>query len=325
MTAALPVAPSADLFMVQGRQTEFVDAAGDDCSASIIAGVSDKLACYVDATGTLLCAGDLFDIEYGSNFVTTGLEDVNQVYLLQTVNFANGNGACAVVAGVPTCLGRNNPTGQFGTGSAAALESWTPWTAAVEGVSILASGTTSSFCAIDSDGDGWCAGGPFGVTPSLMSGGPYDRIYMDTSGGVSFAETDVWRSSQGRADCTVGADGLDCDGDTILGRPGHVVDGGFIYGGNASARVVWLEDDGKVYVFEVDDDEVTLTTEIFTDVTSLAMAYHYYTDSICVVTDTGSMRCVGSNNAGKLGTGNTDPLVEETEVLAAGTFDLTCR
>jgi hypothetical protein len=125
----------------------------------------------------------------------------------------------------------------------------------------------------------------------------------------------------------VGVGGLDCRTDGLLGRPGHVVDGGFTAEGDFAARVVWLEDDGKVYVYEVDDDddEIAVTTELFTDVTSLALAYHYYTDSICAVTRTGSMRCLGSNDAGKLGTGNTDPLLEETEVLAAGTFDLTCR
>jgi hypothetical protein len=222
-------------------------------------------------------------------------------------------------------MGDNNYSGQLGTGDTDSVASWTEWVVNVDDVTSLASGTADRFCVITGVGDGGCTGSHEDPTPTVVPGGPYEGVYVDTSGTSFFDPSNVWRASQGRAECTVGAAGLDCENDVFLGRPGHVVDGGFIDDGDFEESIVWLEDDGKVYRFDKDGDEVTTTTELFTDVTSLAIVYHYYTDSVCAVTSTGSMRCLGSNALGKLGTGDTAPLLEETEVLAAGTFDLTCQ
>ncbi len=317
--ASLPVAPSADQFMAQGRQSHFLDANGEDCSSSIVATVSTKVACYVDDAGALLCAGQLHTHDFGSSFVATTLEDVSQVLV------TSGDSACATVAGVPTCMGASNSSGQLGTGDTDPVDDWTEWFGSVNSVSLLASGTGDQFCVIANADAGWCTGYNFGLVPTPVPGGPFDGVFIDTSGDAYFNPTDVWRVSQGRGQCTVGPDGLDCENDELLGRPGHVVDGGHISEGDFDESIVWLEDDGKVYRYDLDDEEVATTTELFTDVTSLAIAYHYYTDTVCAVTDSGAMRCVGSNTEGKLGTGDMEPLLEETEVLPSGTFDLTCQ
>jgi hypothetical protein len=304
--------------MAQGRQTDFVNANGEDCSASIVAAVADQLACYVDASGDLLCAGNLYDIEYGTSFAKTTLEDVSQILIAPL-----SDGACAVVGGVPTCMGLHNSSGQLGSGDTDPLAFWTDWAVGVNGVTMMATGTSDSNCVIASAGAGWCTGSGFGVTPAVESVGPHDSVYMNTSGGVFFDSPDVWRVSQGRAECRVEAQGLDCWGD-LYGRAGHVVDGGFVEDWETEFSLVWLEDDGKVYRFDALLSS-TVTTQIFADVTTLALVYHYYTDTVCAVTDTGSMRCVGSNHSGKLGMGDEVDLLEETEVLAAGTFDLSCQ
>lgn len=323
--AVLPLAPSAERFMAQGRQTDFVNADGEDCSASIVAAVSDQLACYVDASGDLLCAGNLYDIVYGTSFVPTTLEDVSQIFIAPTANTENGNAACAVAGETPTCMGRNNPWGQLGSGNTDPVAFWTEWAGDVDGVTMMAAGTSSSTCVIAGDGAGWCTGSNFSVVPAVESVGPHDTMYMDTSSHVYFDAPEVWRVSQGRAECKVQAEGLGCRFDAPLGRAGHVVDGGYFTDWDYMESIVWLEDDGKVYRFDKLMDESTVTTQIFADVTTLALAYHYYTDTICAVTDTGSMQCVGSNERGKLGTGDEEDLLEETEVLAAGTFDLSCQ
>jgi hypothetical protein len=321
--ADLPVAPSADRFMVQGRQTDFLNAAGEDCSASIVAAVSDQVACYVDASGALLCAGTLYEVEYGPSFASTSLEDVSQVLLFPVMEEVDGNSACAVVGGHPSCMGFNNYFGALGSGSPQPVAFWTEWDADVSGVTMMATGSASQSCLIDGDGQGWCTGEGFGVAPAVESLGPHESVYVDSAAGVYFDLPLVWRASQGSSKCTVQADGLHC-GETLLGRAGHVVDGGYIREQD-TAPVLWLEDDGKVYRFDRLWDESTVTTQIFTDVSTLALLYTFNTDTICAVTNTGAMHCVGSNQRGKLGLGDEEPLLEETEVLGAGTFDLRCH
>jgi len=80
-----------------------------------------------------------------------------------------------------------------------------------------------------------------------------------------------------------------------------------------------------VWLHEEDDSGRGTTVQRLTDLPVLAIAYNYYTDSVCGVYNDGSLACWGSNTQGKLGTGSTADLAADTVVLSAGTFDLACR
>jgi hypothetical protein len=322
--AVLPVAPSEDAFMWQALQTAFTDADGEACTAHVALAMGDQAACYVDPAGELLCAGRVYTETYGSSFTSTGLADVGHVLVSSTVNIEEGNTACATVAGVPTCLGYWNYSGQLGNGTTDSNDTWTPWVSEVTGIEAIATGTSDSYCGLDADGAAWCTGDGIGTTPTITDAGPRTSVWISTFGEPTYDDASTWRAAQGRAECTVGASGLQC-GRLTLGTAGHVVDGGNVTVRGASVAAVWLDDDGAVWLYEQSRGGAATTTQHFVDMPVLAIAYNYYTDSICGVYNDGSLVCWGSNTQGKLGTGDEDTLADDTVVLPAGTFDLACE
>lgn len=148
---------------------------------------------------------------------------------------------------------------------------------------------------------------------------------------VATAEKDVNRllvdrgAGEAQPACRVTAGRLAC-GSRLLGRAGHVVDGGLIASGSHSLTdIVWLEDDGRAYQYTHDAQEGTDSTAwIFSDLPVLAIARSDQTDSVCAVYTDGSLACIGSNSEGKLGTGGSVALEDEAVVLPPGSFDLRC-
>jgi hypothetical protein len=57
----------------------------------------------------------------------------------------------------------------------------------------------------------------------------------------------------------------------------------------------------------------------------LHLAGHTYSDSLCAIYNDGSIWCIGSNDEGKLGTGDTNPLTVETMVAGPGTALVSCK
>jgi hypothetical protein len=326
----LPVAPADGDFMWQGVQTAFTNN-GEPCTGSLALAMGDQVFCYVDTSGQqeLFCAGRTFTETWGPSFVSTGLLGVQQVLQIPTFNQENGNGTCALVQGLPTCLAHWNASGQLGTGGTASSETWTPWIAG-EGLAWLASGTSDSFCGPTAAGDVWCTGDSFGSTPQIAGQTSEQKVWINTFGQLQLDDPSVRRTSQGRSECTIGSQGLRCSISEaeLWGRAGHVVDGGMIsppppdFDGEA---VVWLEDDGSVWRGAVDDYGYIAVDEHFTDMPVLAIAYHYYTDTFCGVYNDGSLVCFGTNDQGKLGTGALAPLQQDTVVLPAGSFEPRCQ
>jgi hypothetical protein len=323
-SAVLPVAPSADQFMWQAVQTAFVDADGVACTGHVALGMGDQAFCYVASDGELTCAGRIYNETYGSTFTGTGLMDVSQVLMTPTFVIDNGNGACATVAGVPTCTGYANWSGQFGNGSTDPSETWTPWAADVSTIAALATGTSDNFCGLDEDAAAWCVGLTVGTTPVISSAGPHTSIWISDTADRSIDDTSVWRAATGYASCTIEETGLVCGDDTV-GTAGHVVDGGQITRGDGSRAIVWLDDDGAVWIRTVSRGGVETITQLFDDLPVLALAYNYYTDSMCVAYNDGSLACIGTNDQGKLGTGDEETLSEDAVVLPAGTIDVACE
>lgn len=328
----LPVAPtSTGTFMWQGVQTAFTGD-GQSCTGSLVMAMGDQVFCYVDTSGDgeLFCAGRTFTQTWGPSFVSTGLRGVQQIWHAPTVNQENGNSTCALVQGVPTCLGLWNFSGQLGNGSTASSDTWTAWSAG-SGLQHLASGTSDSFCGPTASGDVWCTGYNYGLTPVIAGQTSQQSVWIDGFGTLHLDDPVVLRVSQGRSECTIDSDGLNCPyiyQKQRWGRPGHVVDGGMIQTPNFDVQtLVWLEDDGTVWRGEMEDTFGASPTIVqhFTDMPVLAIAYHYYTDTFCGIYNDGSLVCYGSNSQGKLGTGAVTPLTQDTVVLPAGTFDPHCE
>ena len=116
--------------------------------------------------------------------------------------------------------------------------------------------------------------------------------------------------------------GLSCPLE-FFGTPGEVISGGQVGGNFFLPTTCWLESDGDVFCDESHPGAAEVE-QYFTGKIALALAFHSSTDSLCVVVDDGSMWCIGSNQQGKLGTGSTQTLAAETQVLPPGTFNLFC-
>lgn len=318
--AATPVAPTADTPMWQGVQDAFLDGDGAPCTVPVAAAMGQDAFCFVADGGDLRCAGRVYTREFGATFVSAGLSDVRQAHLSPTVDAENGNALCALADGTFQCLGDFNGSGQHGTGTETPSDTFRAW-GDLDDVVGTATGTWDSFCAIDGAGEAWCAGFGHGATPVAM--GPHDAVVIPADGVPSFDDPDRWRAAPSRAECFVTAEGLACPpiGDppepTLVGRPGHVVDGGVR---SIDAIACWVEDDGTAWC-----GDSASAKPLFSAAPVLLLALNYYTDALCAVYADGSVACRGSNSFGKLGTGDDETLAAETIVAPPGAVDTRCR
>jgi hypothetical protein len=312
-----PVPPSESQFMWQNVQTEFIYDSGQTCTGMVTVAMGDQATCYVGSDDELRCAGRVFSTTWGTSFTGTGQMGVEQVFIRPTFNSADGNGMCLLTGGVIRCMGRNNNFGVYGTGGQADVAVLTQW-GNVGGFVRMGTGTWDQLCAINGSGDVFCAGFDYGPIPAPHAGGA-TTFWIDPSGVLRVDEPVVWRAASGRTECTIRPPGLDCMG-MAFGPPGEVVDGGALEGaaGGPVGPRCWLTSGGDVQCSGA--AQITY----FERGRVLALATNSYTDSMCAVYDDGSLWCLGSNDQGKLGTGDMATLLVETEVQTSGSVRVGC-
>lgn len=310
--ALYPSAPSAEKFMWQGVQTDFHKGSGEPWKGKIVLSVGDQAVCYMAADKQLKCAGRVYQQNWGSAFVGTGIFDPDQVYISETSNYIDGNGMCVLVGGILKCMGRNNYWGNYGVGHTNPVSTLTQWGSQI-GITHF-DYDYGRLCAIKGVNQIYCAGIGSGSTPALHPVSA-NGLYLDSYSPNPHTDTGtVWRNQNF---CSVTDGGLRCDLDEPyeFGTPGEVVDGG-IFGGRG---LCWLTTDGEVLCA----DDYGCTTKHFTERPVLAIAGNYWAlDPMCAVYNDGSLSCIGSNQSGMFGTGNQDPLAEETVVQPPGSVYL---
>ena len=130
-------------------------------------------------------------------------------------------------------------------------------------------------------------------------------------------------------------------GTVNLGPAGHVAIGGSIGGlpdepyppqdypgPNCSEFRVpaacWLTDTGTVSCARCRSTGIA-TKNYFRGRKVVDIAFNYYGNNLCAVTEDGSLWCLGTNRNGMLGTGDANPRTIETQVQPAGTVRTTCQ
>lgn len=324
LRAATPLPPDAQHFMWQGVQTAFLTADSTPCDGRVAITVGDQAVCYVGANGILRCAGRVYQTTFGTSFVPVDqLGPVEQVLISSTSGSETGNGLCAVKHDkTVVCLGDANSNGQFATGGKQPAAIPTQW-GTVKGVERIATGTWDQICAWSADAPALCSGYNIGLSPTPQGMEPAQGVWVSTFGEIKRDDPQVFRASNGRTECQVKADGLHCsEFPNPLGDPAHVVDG-TIFGNPAGpaggARACWLEDSGKVYC-----SASSLKAPIFTGGQVLAIAGTHYADTLCAVYNDGSVWCMGKNDRGQLGTGDTNYVMSEKQVAPPGSVDVSC-
>jgi len=322
-TAASALPPDPGHFEHQGVSTRFLDDSGAPCVGHIALAMGDQAVCYVDPTGELRCAGRIYTESFGPTFVATGLTDVEQVYISPTVGPVDGNAATLVRAGEVWSLGYENSDGQLATGGYGARSSWGPWVGGTP-AQRLATDFGYTYCVQDAASAVRCAGVGFGPTPTLAASSS-TALIVQPAGSVTVSSSSQWRMAQGFGSCSIGPSGLLC-GASGLGVPGAVVDGGETEpGSGAIARYVWLDSAGLVHTVDhYPSGGLGTATPLFTAQPVLAIAYTRASGAICGVYADGSLVCVGENEQGMLGTGDTLEVLSETVVLPPGSIDTTC-
>jgi hypothetical protein len=88
----------------------------------------------------------------------------------------------------------------------------------------------------------------------------------------------------------------------------------------------WLAVDGKVRCLcRGPINQPAGLMELFEGLNVVALATDPWSETICVVPEDGSLRCIGENQSGKLGTGDTDDVAAETIVQPAGSVRTGCE
>ncbi|XXT22984.1 hypothetical protein WME94_15685 [Sorangium sp. So ce429] len=308
--------------MWQGSQTAFLDQAGEPCEALIAIAVGDRAVCYGGPGGVLRCAGRIYTHVFGPQFTDVpGAPPVAQILISPTLNSEDGNAICVrTPGGEVQCMGNYNGRGQFGGGNSDPSASFVPWGTTVRAAGI-ATGTWNQICALTVDGEALCAGDDHGMSPVLI-GRASRSVAVDTLGVTLLDAPDLFRMENGRAECQIGPDGFRCTWST-LGKGGTVVDGTFA---DRIRRSSCLTAAGKVELAVKLDpgSSPPLLAPIFTQRPVLALAGNFYTDSLCVVYDDGSISCLGSNDHGQLGVPDAQ-LAAEKIVQPPGSIDVSCR
>jgi hypothetical protein len=317
--------------MWQGLQESFVTAQGVPCRGRVTIAMGDRALCFVAADDSMRCAGKIYKTNYGTTFAATGQTGVDQITLSLTANSEDGNGICIHRTDRTIhCMGSGswtNTHGQFGVGDTAGHETFVQW-GGRGGLVALATGTWDQMCALDESGVVLCSGFGFGSTPVAQPGTGHRSLWVTTFGNVSADDGAVLRAGAGRSECQVTATGLTCPRHSIV-RSG-IVDGNEtqpMAEPNFGQDVCALDDRGTVRCDRSSDypvEEYT-TEQRFSLRPVLALAVNPYTNSLCAVYDDGSLACVGRNDQGKLGSGNTQDLAVETVVAPPGTVRVDCR
>jgi len=313
-----PVPPSAGHFGWQGLQTQFKDANGPACTGAVTVAIGDQATCFVAADDSLRCAGVVYTKSFGPRFVDTGQNGVDQILIGPTFNIANGNQLCIhKTDGTALCIG-------FGNVIKAA--DFTQW-GTLNNLVAIGTGTFDQLCGIDQTGKIYCSGSGIGTTPVVQDGGKlHSFFWQDTFGMLKADDLSVLRASAGRTECQVQAAGLRCFAGTF-GTAGNVVDGSEVasVAGVGMPDACWLTSEGKVMCARHDMMGNVSMKPAFSGGTVLSLAANLYTNSMCAVFNDGSLYCVGKNDQGKLGTGDTVPLTTETMVQPPGTVRINCH
>ncbi|NUO51471.1 MAG: hypothetical protein HOV80_21665 [Polyangiaceae bacterium] len=314
---AVAAVPTAQAFGWQGLQEHFTQD-GVPCVGEVTVAIGDRLLCYAGADDKLYCAGGVYGESYGTSFVDAGLEGPLQILISPTTNVETGNTMCVVLRdGTMQCRGYGNYNGQLGTGDTQPQPQFLPWHGRTDIVR-AATSTTDQYCVLTTSGQVHCGGLLFGG-PSTTLMGSAASVAIDTSGAAQLDPPDVFRASAGYAACQVRSAGLVCNS-TTKGLPGQVVDGGLI--GPTMEQGCLLDSSGSVTCFDL---ESTLQGPYFAEGQVIALAVNGYSPSICAVYADGSLWCMGPNMNGELGTGDTSPLLVETEVAPPGSVRVGCN
>lgn len=316
-----PVAPDETHF---GWQTlvDRIEVDGSPCHTAITVALGDRVLCYAGADDRLYCAGGVYDIDFGPRFVDVGVDGPLQVIVSPTSNSDIGNWMCAVLRdGTAPCVGVSD-WGQLGNRNQGAVGELTAWDGRTDVVR-FATGTSDQNCVLTSSGETWCAGAYLSLTPVLEESG--SAVWVDVYGAPHVDDPTVFRASAGRTECVVGRNGLTCQG-RARATSGRVVDGGIFARAEDDEtegdRACWLDDSGRVACFDVEGGPEVAS---FTGGPVLAIALNYYNEARCAVYADGSLWCIGPNRYGELGTGDTSPVLVETEVAPPGSVRVACE
>ena len=306
-----PLAPTADEHLYQGMQTRFVDGHGVECSARVAASMGPSAFCYLGADDDVKCAGTVGGVDYGQTFRSVGVRNAVQIM----VSFL-GDGICVTRTDhTVECMGTNtNAFGQNGLSSR-----FEPWIARNDIVAI-GSGTWDQICGITTAGQVLCGGlgNPDFGTPPVAVGPPgQTSFWVDPAGTVHPSDPQVLRPAESRTECTIEAAGLVCLANSYPQPAAKVVMGSQIGAGGIETPACWLDESGTV--------GCNGNRHVFTAGQVLFLAEDYYSDSLCAIYNDGSIWCVGSNDGGKLGTGDSVALPVETMVAPPGSAHVACE
>jgi hypothetical protein len=320
--------------MWQGVQRAFVNQVNQPCAGGIPITVGDRAVCYADPSGTLKCAGAIYDQIFGGAFTpVAGVSGVQQILISPTANAPDHNSVCVRTAdGTAWCMGGANDHGEFGNGATGPSAGWVQW-GSFTNVVALATGTWDQICGVMADGLASCSGYAFSTTPSPV-GSSATTLWVDTFGMAHVDDPTILRAVNGRTDCQVTAAGLQCVMGTF-GTAGDVVDGTYCMdacGDPASppgqSRYCWLTGEGTVLCQPWDMlmmGPLGSAYPMFVQQKVLALAGNPYTSSLCAVYADGSIACMGRNDQGQLGLPAQDYVPVETIVQPPGSVDVSCQ
>ena len=306
--AASPIAPSAGKRMYQGTQRQLKTVSGGVCNARVAASISGSGFCFLAADDNVKCAGTVGGVVHGMAFKPVGQSGVEQILVMPL-----DNGMCVTRTDhTALCMGTNT------TALGAANAAFTRWTARTD-LAALASGTWEQLCGITLAGQVVCGGGVspmvYGNPPINLGTAGQTGLWVDLTGTAQLSDAAVLRPSEGRAECQITATGMKCGASSYGPQNGTVVAGTLVKGATTPLPC-WLTDNGSV---SCSDGPRFAPNKV------LLLAASTSTDSMCAIYSDGSVWCLGSNTAGKLGTGTTTALATATMVAPAGSAMARCE
>jgi hypothetical protein len=306
-TPLTAVAPTVGNAMYQGAQRDF-RTQGGTCKGRVAASMAGTGFCYLAADDNVKCSGVIGGVNYGMTPTNVGQTAVEQIMV-----FFSDNGMCVTKTDhTVLCMGTN--TNAFGN---TITTTFTRWTARNDLLAI-ASGTWDQICGITLTGQVVCGGlgSPNFGNPPVMVGPPNQTsLWVDTSGSARLSDTSVLRPGESRTECQVRATGLICGAAPFGPTDGTVVSGSSSSGAGPAGSTCWLDSAGSVGC---------TNGPRFAAGKVLFLAMSYYSESLCAIYNDGSIWCIGSNDDGKLGTGNTATLATETMVAPPGAARVRC-
>jgi hypothetical protein len=305
-----PVAPTVGHAMYQGGQTQFMTPTGT-CTGRVAGSMSLTGFCYLAASDEVKCAGLIGSTDYGMSFTTTGQTGATQIMV-----FLLSSGMCiAKTDHTVYCVGSN--TGILGDSPWPTFRQWSEH----GDIAAVATGFYGQLCGITLGGQVFCGGqrsaGDYGNPPINVGPPGQTSVWVDLFGEAHLSDPGVLRPGENSAKCLVQAQGLVCqelgtfgpaDGTIVMGTT-------VVRARTADLRTCWLAQDA------------TVTCEYgprFAAGKVLFLAAGFYSESLCAIYSDGSVWCIGSNQHGKLGTGNDAPLEIETMVAPPGSAHVGC-